>query len=73
MLSGERGGEEKPRRRLVRNDRDTVVRKVGGWKGAATQIVLEPGSRGIAIARSRYQATTSEDTADWKSLSVYSN
>jgi hypothetical protein len=36
------------------------------WKGAAVQTGLEPGSRGIAIVRSRYQATTSEDTVAWK-------
>jgi hypothetical protein len=27
-----------------------------------------PGSRGVAIVRSRYQATASEDTAGWKDL-----
>jgi hypothetical protein len=31
---------------------------------------LEPRSKGIAIVRSRYQATTSEDTAGWRKLSV---
>jgi hypothetical protein len=35
--------------------------------GAAIQKGLEPGSRGIAIVRSRYQATTGEDNAGWKS------
>jgi hypothetical protein len=38
----------------------------GSWKGAAVQRGLEPGSRGLAVIRSRYQATTSEDTAGWK-------
>jgi hypothetical protein len=38
---------------------------------ATVQRGLEPGSRGIAIVRSRYQATTSEDTAGWKRLSVW--
>jgi hypothetical protein len=32
------------------------------WKGATIQRVFEHGSRGIAIVRSHYQATTSEDT-----------
>jgi hypothetical protein len=31
---------------------------------------LSPRSKGIAIVRSRYQEATSEDTADWKRLSV---
>jgi hypothetical protein len=35
-------------------------------KGAAIRRGLEPGSREIAIVRSRYQATTSEETAGWK-------
>jgi hypothetical protein len=34
---------------------------------------LEPGSRGIIIVRSRYQATTSEDTAGWKRLNSCSS
>jgi hypothetical protein len=34
------------------------------WKAAAVQGGLEHGSRGIAIVRSRYQETFSEDTAD---------
>jgi hypothetical protein len=33
----------------------------GSWKGAAVQRVLVPRSRIIAIVRSHYQATTSED------------
>jgi hypothetical protein len=40
------------------------------WKGAAVHRRLEAGSRGRAIVRSRYQATTSEHTAGWKYLSV---
>jgi hypothetical protein len=45
------------------------VRKRDSLKGAAIQRGLEHGSRGIAIVRSRYQATASEDTAGWKRLS----
>jgi hypothetical protein len=40
------------------------------WNGAAVQRGLGPGSRGITIVRSRYQATTREDIAGWKRLSV---
>jgi hypothetical protein len=40
------------------------------WKGAAVQRGLEPGRRGIAIVRSRYQATTSQDTVGWRTLDV---
>jgi hypothetical protein len=40
------------------------------WKGAAIQRGLDPGSRGLAIVRSRYQANTSEDTAGWKRFSA---
>jgi hypothetical protein len=43
----------------------------GSSKGAAIQTGLQPGSRGTAIVRSHYQATTNEDTAGWKRLSVY--
>jgi hypothetical protein len=43
------------------------------WKGAAIPKELEPGSRGIVTVRSRYQATTSEDTAGWKRLGVCSS
>jgi hypothetical protein len=46
------------------------VKKRRSWKGAAVQRGLEPGSRGIAIVRSRYQETSSEDTEGWKRLSV---
>jgi hypothetical protein len=35
--------------------RTTEVRR-GSWKGSAVQRGLEPGSKGIAIARSQYQA-----------------
>jgi hypothetical protein len=41
------------------------------WKGDAVQRGLEPGSIGLTIARSRCQATTSEDTAGWKILSMW--
>jgi hypothetical protein len=40
------------------------------WKGAAAHRGLEPESRGIAIVRSRYEATSSEDTVGWKRLNV---
>jgi hypothetical protein len=43
------------------------------WKGTAIQRRLEARSRGIVIVRSRHQAATSEDIADWKILSVCSN
>jgi hypothetical protein len=43
---------------------------IGIWKGAATQAGLEPGSRGIAIVRSRHEATTTDDTAGWKRHNV---
>jgi hypothetical protein len=36
------------------------------WKGAAFQRRFEPESRGIAIVRSRCQATTSENTVGRK-------
>jgi hypothetical protein len=38
------------------------------WKGEAIRRRLKPGSRGIAIVRSRYQATTNEGAAGWKNL-----
>jgi hypothetical protein len=44
------------------------VKKSGSWKGAGVQRGLERGSRGLAIVRSRYQETTSEDTAVGKDL-----
>jgi hypothetical protein len=56
-----------------------VKRRLGGckedmvWKGVAIQRGLERGSREIDIVRSRYQATTNEDTAGWKRLSVFSS
>jgi hypothetical protein len=43
------------------------------WKGATIQKGLKAGRRGIALVRSRYQATTIEDTADSKRLSVSSS
>jgi hypothetical protein len=33
--------------------------RIGNWKGVAVQTGLDPGSRGTAIVRSRYQVTTS--------------
>jgi hypothetical protein len=39
-------------------------------KGAIIQRGPELGSRGIAVVRSHYQATTSEDTAGWKRVSM---
>jgi hypothetical protein len=53
----------------VSSVRESVKKKVS-WKGATVQRGLEPRSRGLAIVRSRYQATTSEDTAGWKTVSV---
>jgi hypothetical protein len=47
-----------------------VCKKKRQLKGAAVQRELEPRSRGLAIVRSRYQATISEDTAGWKILSL---
>jgi hypothetical protein len=45
-----------------------LPRKEFGWKGADLQRGLEHVSRGIAIIRSRYQETSSEDTESWKNL-----
>jgi hypothetical protein len=45
----------------------------GSWKGSAVQSGLEPESRSLAVVRSRYQATTSEDIAGLKRLSVCSS
>jgi hypothetical protein len=42
----------------------------GSWRGTAVQRGLEPGSIGLVIVRSRYQGSTSADTAGWKRLSV---
>jgi hypothetical protein len=47
--------------------------RIRSWKGSAIQRRLEPGNRGIAIVRSRYQAATNEDTAGWKGLSLCSS
>jgi hypothetical protein len=54
---------------LVRRLRMLDLKHWGSWKGTAVQRGLEPGSRGIAIVRTRYQAIASEDTASWKRLS----
>jgi hypothetical protein len=45
-----------------------AVKERFSWKGAAVRKGIEPGSRGIAVVRSRHQATTIEDTAVWKNL-----
>jgi hypothetical protein len=45
--------------------------KAKNWsKKRQLEIGKEPGSRGIAIVISCYEATTSEDTTGWKILSV---
>jgi hypothetical protein len=41
-------------------NRVSSIRESAKKKGAAIQEGIEPGSRGIAIVRSRYQATSSE-------------
>jgi hypothetical protein len=46
------------------------VKKRVTLKGGAVQRGLEPGSRGIAIVRSRFQGTADEDNPGWKRLSV---
>jgi hypothetical protein len=40
-----------------------VVSRTTRWKGTAIQRGLQPGNRGIGIARNCYQATTSKDIA----------
>jgi hypothetical protein len=47
-----------------------IEAKMGSWNRAAVRRELEPRSRGIAIVRSHYLVTTSEDIAGWKSLGV---
>jgi hypothetical protein len=47
-----------------------LVARVFSRKRATVQRGLDHGSRGIAIVRSRYQASNSEDPTDWKRLSV---
>jgi hypothetical protein len=46
----------------------TIEARIGSWKRAAVQRELDPGSRGIAIVRSHYQETSSENIADWESV-----
>jgi hypothetical protein len=48
--------------------RRTVEARIGSWKVAAVLGGLEHGSRGIAIVRSRYQATTNEGIRAGKDL-----
>jgi hypothetical protein len=40
------------------------------WKGAAIQRKLEHEKKELAIVRSRYQETSSEDTSGWRRLIV---
>jgi hypothetical protein len=42
----------------------------GSWKGAAVQRGLQPDNRGLAIVRSRDQATAGENIADCEGVSV---
>jgi hypothetical protein len=48
--------------------RESVKKRICSWKGAAVQEVLEHGSRGLAIIRSRYRAITCDGTAGQKRL-----
>jgi hypothetical protein len=50
-----------------------LKQEYSSWKGTAVQMGLEPRCRGIAIVRSRFQATTSEDSAGWKLACVLPN
>jgi hypothetical protein len=50
--------------------RRTIEARILSWKGAAVQRGLEPGSTEIAIVRSSYQETSSEDNAGWERLSM---
>jgi hypothetical protein len=52
------------------NGRGSVVRKAESWKGAAVQRGLEYGRKEIAVVRSCYQETSSENTAGWKRRSM---
>jgi hypothetical protein len=61
--------------RLRREDWEVGVRwppawEQVSWKGAAVQRGHESRSRGITTVRSRYPATTSEDTTGWKILDM---
>jgi hypothetical protein len=62
-----RGNEEDNLDNQVSSVGETV-KKRGSWKGAAIQRGLEPGSKGKAIVRSRYQKTTSEEIKAGKDL-----
>jgi hypothetical protein len=53
--------------------KQTPAWEVMSSKEATIQGGLEHGSRGTAIARSHYQATTSEGTAGWERLSMCSS
>jgi hypothetical protein len=55
----------------TRSVQNAVIRRktearIDSWKRADIQRGLEPGSRERATVRSRYPATTTEDTAGWK-------
>jgi hypothetical protein len=54
--------EEEVKGQVMGGVTDTVLL---GIEMADVQRGLEGGSRGIAIVRSRYQETSSEDTAGW--------
>jgi hypothetical protein len=49
------------------------MKKIGSWNGAAGQRIPEPGNRGIAIVRNRYQEISSDYTAGCKRLGVCSS
>jgi hypothetical protein len=53
--------------------RRTTGARIQSWKGAAILRELEPRSRGIAIVRSQYPATTSEDSVGRKRLHTFSS
>jgi hypothetical protein len=53
----------------VNSVRESMTKSVS-WKGAVVQRGLELGSRGVAIVRSCYQETSSEDSAGWERFSV---
>jgi hypothetical protein len=58
---------------VIKRTIEARIVQLEGWKGATVQRGLDHGSRGIAIVRSRYQETSSEDTTIfevWKSVIV---
>jgi hypothetical protein len=64
-----RGYKEENLGNHVSSAREFVKERVS-WKVAAIQRATQSESRGTSIVSSHYQATTSEDTAGWKVLSV---